>query len=82
MVEREVVKALALSSTRQLRSYIRKLTDEELHECLEKEYASSRRKSVIDTIVATLAERNRQTFITNLKEKYNGTRQFRGSEQG
>jgi hypothetical protein len=61
---------LALVSIRELRRVIDKLTAEELHACLKFECESRRRKSVYDALIAKLAELNRQTFITHLKEKY------------
>ncbi len=67
---RESKITLALSSIRDLRQVIGELTEDELHACLQFECESRRRKSVYDALIAKLAELNRQTFITHLKEKY------------
>ena len=61
---------LALTSIRELRRVIDKFTAEELHACLKFECESRRRKSVYNALIAKLAELNRQTFITQLKEQY------------
>lgn len=70
MSVREYKVQLALTSIRELRQVIDELTEEELHACLKFECESRRRKSVYDALIAKLAELNRQTFITQLKEKY------------
>lgn len=70
MSVREYKTQLALTSIRELRQVIDELTVEELHHCLKFECESRRRKSVYDALVAKLAELNRQTFITQLKEQY------------
>jgi hypothetical protein len=70
MSVRESKITLALSSIRDLRQVIGELTEEELQACLQFECESRRRKSVYNALIAKLAELNRQTFITHLKEKY------------
>lgn len=74
MTKREWHMKLALSSVRQLRELLDDLTPEELTACLQLEYETRRRKHIIDTLIAKLAELNRQHFITQLKEKLNGSR--------
>lgn len=70
MSVRESKIKLAMTSIRDLRQVIGEFTEEELHHCLKFECESRRRKSVYDALVAKLAELNRQTFISNLKEQY------------
>jgi hypothetical protein len=67
---REFFTTRALSSIRELRSYINEFTEDELYAALEFECNSRRRISVCDVILAKLAELNRQHFIQTLKEKY------------
>lgn len=70
MAVRESKIQLAMTSIRELRQTIDELTEEELHTCLKFESESRRRKSVCDALISKLAELNRQTFISNLKEQY------------
>lgn len=60
----------ALESVRQLVAQLPELTDEEVLACLQLEFDTRRRKSVIDRLVVTAADRHRQTFILNLQEQY------------
>ena len=60
----------ALESFRSLLDVVEQLTEEEVHHCLQLETESQRRQTVIDRLIAKAADYNRQSFITNLKEKY------------
>ena len=60
----------ALESFRSLLDVVEQLTEEEVYHCLQLETESQRRQTVINQLIAKAADYNRQSFITNLKEKY------------
>ena len=62
--------AKALKSVRSLAEVIGELTEQEILHVLEIEVGSRRRSSVVDRLFHQAVELNRQTYVTNLKEKY------------
>ena len=65
---------LALASYASLKLVLDKLSEEEVLHCLELEAASRRRQSIVDRLIQRAVRINEQSYSTQLREKFNGTR--------
>lgn len=71
--------AKALASYRSLLSILEELTEMEVLHVLEVEAGSRRRAVMLNKLIQKAAELNRNSYIRNLKEKYNGTNKKRST---
>lgn len=72
----------ALTSYRSLLSILEELTETEVLHVLEIEAGSRCRAVMLNKLIQKAAELNRNSYIRNLKEKYNGTNKKRSTDNG
>ena len=70
---RQGMVSAALASFTTLNKVLPKLTEQEVHACLELEASTLRRRTVIDRLISRAVRLNELTYSSQLKEKFHGT---------